>query len=165
VRLDWSPGAKHQLFFRGNLQGDTLLDILQFPGQLPSHSERDNTKGLGVGETWTITNNLINDFRYGYIRQAFSHSGLDCGAYVITDRTLSSPTAPASASIAPCWCNPASSSSRYDMTSSDRIVFIGLRIVVLALLRQPVWGGRSRDCVTHSEMREDDLIRAQHRIH
>ena len=93
VRLDWSPSAKHQFFFRGNLQDDTLLDILQFPGQPPSHSERDNTKGLGVGETWTITNDLINDFRYGYIRQAFSHSGLDCGAYVVTDRTLSSPTA------------------------------------------------------------------------
>lgn len=93
VRLDWSPTSHHQLFFRGNLQDDTLLDVIQFPGQPPSHNDRDNTKGLGVGETWTITNNLINDFRYGYIRQGYSNAGNGCGSYVQTLRTVSSPTA------------------------------------------------------------------------
>lgn len=93
MRLDWSPVSHHQLFFRGNLQDDTLLDVLQFPGQPPSHRERDNTKGLAAGDAWTITNNLINDFRYGYIRQGYSNAGLDCGAYVQTLRTVSSPTA------------------------------------------------------------------------
>ena len=93
ARLDWSPTSHHQLFFRGNLQDDTLLDVVQFPGQPASHNDRDNTKGLGAGDAWTITNNLINDFRYGYIRQGFANSGLDCGAYIQTLRTVSSPTA------------------------------------------------------------------------
>lgn len=93
VRLDWAPTSHHQLFFRGNLQDDTILDVVQFPGQPPSHTTRDNTKGLAVGDTWTITNNLVNDLRYGYTRQGNSRAGLDCGSYVQTLRTVSAPTA------------------------------------------------------------------------
>jgi hypothetical protein len=93
VRLDWDPVPHHQLFFRGNLQDDTTDDVVQFPGQPPSYVTRDNTKGLGAGDIWEITNNLINDFRYGYVRQGYSQAGNSCGAYVITDRTLSNPTA------------------------------------------------------------------------
>ncbi|HYK34872.1 TonB-dependent receptor [Alloacidobacterium sp.] len=93
ARLDWAPTSRHQLFFRGNLQDDTTSDIVWFPGQPPSHTTRDNTKGLAAGDTWTITNNLVNDLRYGYIRQGFSKAGIDCGSYVQTLRTVSSPTA------------------------------------------------------------------------
>ena len=93
VRLDWDPVPHHQLFFRGNLQDDTTDDVVQFPGQPPSFVIRDNTKGLGAGDTWELTNNLVNDFRYGYIRQGYSQAGTDCGAYVQFFRTLSPPTA------------------------------------------------------------------------
>ncbi len=93
VRLDWDPVSHHQLFFRGNLQDDTTEDPVQFPGQPPTYVVRDNTKGLGAGDTWEITNNLVNDFRYGYIRQGYSQAGADCGAYVEFFRTLSTPTA------------------------------------------------------------------------
>ncbi|MFZ0517683.1 MAG: carboxypeptidase-like regulatory domain-containing protein [Acidobacteriaceae bacterium] len=93
ARLDWNPVAHHQLFFRGNLQDDTTDDPVQFPGQPPSYVVRDNSKGLGTGDTWEITNNLVNDFRYGYIRQGYSQAGTDCGAYVQFFRTLSTPTA------------------------------------------------------------------------
>ncbi|MGC2637369.1 MAG: carboxypeptidase-like regulatory domain-containing protein [Acidobacteriaceae bacterium] len=93
ARLDWDPTSHQQLFFRGNLQDDTTDDPIWFPGQPPEYTTRDNTKGLGAGDTWEITNNLVNDFRYGYIRQGFSQSGTDCGAYVTSFRTLSSPTA------------------------------------------------------------------------
>ena len=93
IRLDWDPVPHHQLFFRGNLQDDTTEDPVQFPGQPPSYVIRDNSKGLGVGDTWEITNNLVNDFRYGYIRQGYSQAGADCGAYVQFFRTLSTPTA------------------------------------------------------------------------
>ncbi|MGO8720877.1 MAG: carboxypeptidase regulatory-like domain-containing protein [Acidobacteriaceae bacterium] len=93
ARLDWDPVPHHQLFFRGNLQDDTTDDPVWFPGQPPEYVVRDNTKGLAAGDTWEVTNNLVNDFRYGYIRQGFSQSGTDCGAYVEFFRTLSTPTA------------------------------------------------------------------------
>ena len=93
VRLDWDPVPHHQLFFRGDLQDDTTEDPVQFPGQPPSYVIRDNSKGLGAGDTWEITNNLVNDFRYGYIRQGYSQVGTGCGAYVQFFRTLSTPTA------------------------------------------------------------------------
>ena len=82
VRLDWDPVPHHQLFVRGNLQDDTTDDPIQFPGQPPTYVIRDNSKGIGAGDTWKITNNLVNDFRYGYIRQGYSQAGTGCGAYV-----------------------------------------------------------------------------------
>lgn len=93
ARLDWNPVTHHQLFFRGNLQDDTTDDPVWFPGQPPQYVLRDNSKGLAAGDTWEITNNLVNDFRYGYIRQGYSLSGTDCGAYVQFFRTLATPTA------------------------------------------------------------------------
>jgi hypothetical protein len=93
VRLDWNPAQKQQLFFRGNLQDDTTDDPVWFPGQPPEYTVRDNTKGLAAGDTWEITNHLVNDFRYGYIRQGYAQAGTDCGAYVTSFRTLSRPTA------------------------------------------------------------------------
>ena len=93
VRLDWNPVQRHQLFFRGNLQDDTTDAAEWFPNQPPQYLTRDNTKGLGAGDTWEITNNLVNDFRYGFIRQGYSQAGTGCGAYVTSFRTLSTPTA------------------------------------------------------------------------
>jgi hypothetical protein len=91
VRLDWDPTARHRLFVRGNLQDDTTAGILQFPGQPPSYLLKDNTKGIAAGDTWTISNSLINDFRYGYVRQGYSNAGQDCGPYVIL-QYMSQPT-------------------------------------------------------------------------
>jgi len=82
ARLDWYATPRHRLFVRGNLQDDTTADVLQYPGQTPSYLTKDNSKGITAGDTWTITNNLINDFRYGYVRQGYSKAGQDCGAYV-----------------------------------------------------------------------------------
>lgn len=94
ARIDWNPVSRHQLFVRGNLQDDTTNGALQYPGQPPSTVLRDNTKGIAAGDTWEITNNLVNDFRYGYTRQGYSDAGQGCGAYV-TFRFLSQPTAEA----------------------------------------------------------------------
>ncbi len=92
VRLDWDPVPHHQLFVRGNLQDDTTTDPVQFPGQPATYVIRDNSKGIGAGDTWEITNNLVNDFRYGYVRQGYSKSGSGCGSYVYFFRTLSTLT-------------------------------------------------------------------------
>lgn len=89
VRLDYVPSDKHRVFVRGNLQKDTGSNLpafdksIQFPGQPPSVVTEDNSKGLTAGDTWTITPNLVNDIRYGYVRQGFSNRGIGTGDYVV----------------------------------------------------------------------------------
>ncbi len=92
AKLDWLPTSQHRLFVRGNLQKDNQAGVLQFPGQAPSTTFKDNSKGLAGGDTWTIHNNLINDVRYGYIRQGYSNRGVGAGDYV-SFRFLSDPVA------------------------------------------------------------------------
>jgi hypothetical protein len=92
AKFDWLPSGKHHLFARGNLQKDNQAGILQFPGQPPSTFLKDNSKGLAGGDTWSITNNLVNDLRYGYIRQGYSNRGAGQGDY-ITFRFVADPVA------------------------------------------------------------------------
>ncbi len=82
VKIDWNPSDKHRLFARGNLQKDTTGGVEQFPGQGPSSELTDNSKGMTFGETWTISPSLVNDVRYGYVRQGYGQSGLGTGDYV-----------------------------------------------------------------------------------
>ncbi len=82
VRLDYTPSSKHRIFVRGNLQKDTTGNTEQFPGQGPSSVLIDNTKGLTAGDTWTISSALVNDLRYGFIRQGYGQSGVGSGDYV-----------------------------------------------------------------------------------
>jgi Carboxypeptidase regulatory-like domain/TonB dependent receptor len=82
IKLDYEPNQRHRLFVRGNLQKDTQRGALNFPGQPPSTSFEDNTKGLAAGDSWTISSNIINDLRYGYIRQGYSTRGIGSGDYV-----------------------------------------------------------------------------------
>ena len=98
VRLDWTPSTKHHIFGRGGLQKDTLAGTEQFPGQPASSVLVDNSKGLIFGDTWTVTPSIVNDIRYGYIRQGYSRSGVGTGDYV-DFRFLSSPTAETRATI------------------------------------------------------------------
>jgi hypothetical protein len=91
-RIDYNPSAAHRIFARGNLQDDTYAGTEQFPGQGPATETEDNSKGFTVGHTWTISSNLVNDVRYGYIRQAFSNRGVGVGDYV-DFRFLSTETA------------------------------------------------------------------------
>ena len=82
ARLDYTPNDRHRIFIRGNLQKDTVLEPEQFPGQGPSSTDKSNNKGIVGGDTWTLTPNLINDVRYGYIRQGNSFTGVGTGDYV-----------------------------------------------------------------------------------
>jgi len=82
AKIDYIPSEKHHLFWRGNLQKDTTAAVEQFPGQGPSSVYEDNTKGFTVGDTWIVTPSIVNDIRYGYIRQANSNRGVGAGDYV-----------------------------------------------------------------------------------
>jgi len=82
VRFDWVPSDKQRIFVRGNLQDDATSYPEQFPGQPAASALIDNSKGLTGGETWTISSRLINDIRYGYIRQGYKKSGQGKGEYI-----------------------------------------------------------------------------------
>ncbi len=82
LKLDYTPNDNQHLFVRGNLQKDTQLGVLNLPGQPPSTDLEDNTKGISAGYTWSLTPNLVNDLRYGYIRQGYGLRGIGIGDYV-----------------------------------------------------------------------------------
>src|SRR6202167_1656038 len=83
LKLDYAINDKHHLFVRGNLQKDTQAGVLDFPGDPPSSDLRDNSKGIAAGETWSINPHIVNDIRYGYIRQGYSNRGTGQGDYVL----------------------------------------------------------------------------------
>jgi hypothetical protein len=88
VKLDYNITANgnHRLFIRGNLQNDNFAglgtDGPQFPGDPSNVTNYSNNKGLAVGYTAILRNNLINNFRYGFIREGFDSVGLQNSQYV-----------------------------------------------------------------------------------
>lgn len=79
AKIDYNLSPSQHLFFRGNLQKDTLAGTENLPGQPPSTIHEDNTKGFAVGHTWTPSSNIVNDIRYGLIRQGYSTVGAGTG--------------------------------------------------------------------------------------
>ncbi|HXY03764.1 MAG TPA: carboxypeptidase-like regulatory domain-containing protein [Terriglobales bacterium] len=77
AKLDYNLTANgtHRLFFRGNLQNDRTLDAPQFPGEPPSQVLHTNSKGLGAGYTAVLSPRLVNNFRYGFVRQGLGDTG------------------------------------------------------------------------------------------
>ncbi len=82
LKLDYVPNSKNHIFVRGNLQKDTASGAENLPGQPASTYYDDNTKGLAAGYTWLPTPNIVNDVRYGYVRQGYQNSGIGSGEYV-----------------------------------------------------------------------------------
>jgi hypothetical protein len=82
AKFDYQLNDHHHFFVRGNLQKDTTAGVLQYPGQLASSFTTDNTKGLATGWDWTLNARMINDLRYGYVRQGNADRGIGQGDYV-----------------------------------------------------------------------------------
>ena len=85
VKLDYNltSNGSHHLFLRGNLQNDHVTTSgSQFPGQPPNEISTSNNKGVAVGYTAVISNSLINNFRYGYIREGLGQAGLQTQGYI-----------------------------------------------------------------------------------
>ncbi len=74
AKLDYNLNSKQQLFVRGNYQYDNTAGVSAFPGTPPT-SLWSHPTGFVAGHNWTISNNKINNFRYGFTRQAFSTQG------------------------------------------------------------------------------------------
>ncbi len=97
AKLDYNITAdgKHKLFVRGILNNDNEADRTssstlsitgnggeQFPGQQQQTVLRDNNKGLSAGYTATLSNTLINNFHFGFVRQGLDEAGLQTQHYV-----------------------------------------------------------------------------------
>jgi hypothetical protein len=83
-RLDWKVTAdgKHMIFWRGNIQADNEPGGPQFPGAPASTTLYTGNKGFGVGYTYLISSNLVNNLTFGLTRQSYSTGGLLSGPYV-----------------------------------------------------------------------------------
>ena len=75
AKVDYQLSNGQRLFVRGNLQGDRISQAPVFRGDPASASLVSTSKGVAVGHTWTISSTLINNFRYGYIRQSLNNVG------------------------------------------------------------------------------------------
>ena len=82
VKLDYNATSRQRIFARGNLESDNLTGVVTYPGANPGTKNFSNNKGLAVGHTWMLTNNLVNNLRYGYIREGFANRGQLTGDYV-----------------------------------------------------------------------------------
>jgi len=79
ARIDYVLNNKQKLFFRGNLQKDTTAGVENMTGQPPDSMTEDNSKGLAIGHTWTPTQNIVNDLRYGFTRKGNGDRGYGTG--------------------------------------------------------------------------------------
>ena len=77
LKLDYNvtQNGNHRLFVRGNLQNDRELFAAEFPGLPPSQIMRNNSKGIAVGYTAVLSDRLINNLRYAFIRQGIETAG------------------------------------------------------------------------------------------
>ncbi|HUH62191.1 MAG TPA: carboxypeptidase-like regulatory domain-containing protein [Terracidiphilus sp.] len=84
-RIDWNvtSNAKHTVFWRGNLQNDNEPSPPAFPGQPPQQTALTNNKGFAAGYTYLISNNMVNDFRYGLTREGVDIAGAANQPYIL----------------------------------------------------------------------------------
>ncbi|MFN7927566.1 MAG: carboxypeptidase-like regulatory domain-containing protein [Blastocatellia bacterium] len=73
-RFDFVPTQQHNVSVRLNYQNDTEALSSAF-SDTPSRVVWRQPKGIALGEAWTISNSLVNNFRYGLTRAAFTQGG------------------------------------------------------------------------------------------
>jgi hypothetical protein len=80
VKLDYklTQDGNHSLFLKGHLQNfreSSTFTVPQFPGLPPNLFDTDNSKGIFVGYTALFSSTLVNNLRYGFIRQGQGSTG------------------------------------------------------------------------------------------
>ncbi|MGA8234819.1 MAG: TonB-dependent receptor [Candidatus Acidiferrales bacterium] len=90
-RVDWhiSQSGSETLFWRGQTQNDNQPQPQQFPGQPAANTLLDGSKGSTVGLTSLFSPTLINDFHWGFIRQAGTNAGDSLQPEAILDNLTS----------------------------------------------------------------------------
>lgn len=90
-RFDFNLTPKQQLFVRTNVIYDLTSLAPQFP-DTPRPAVWSHPWGVAVGHTWTISSRMVNNFHYGYTREAFTQQG-DSAENAISFRFIFSPLA------------------------------------------------------------------------
>ncbi len=85
AKIDYNitQNGNHRLFVRGGMNGDKSDNAPQFPGQPANISQVTVAKGLAAGYTAVLSPSLINNFHYGFVRQAVGQIGAGNVTYVI----------------------------------------------------------------------------------
>jgi len=78
LRLDYAMTPKQNVFLRLNYINDNQALAQAYPDTL-TPQVWSHPRGIAAGHTWTIGNNWVNNFRYGYTRQAFTQGGDSTG--------------------------------------------------------------------------------------
>jgi len=83
LKLDYklTQSGNHSMFVKGHLQNFRNAAAPQFPGQPANDIFTDNSKGIFVGYTALLRPTLINNLRYGFIRQGIGDRGLSATDY------------------------------------------------------------------------------------
>jgi hypothetical protein len=86
AKVDLNLTHNQTLFVRANVIHDHISDStdltnLQWLPDNPVPLRWSHPWGLGVGHTWTISNNLISNFHYGLTRQSYTQTGDTPGNY------------------------------------------------------------------------------------
>lgn len=74
ARFDYILNDTQSLTFRGNYQQDKSTIVQYLPDTI-SPEFWSHPYGFGVSHNWTVSNNKVNNFRYGLTRQAFTSGG------------------------------------------------------------------------------------------
>ena len=87
TRLDYhiTSNGSESLFVRGETQNFKEPGQQQFPGQGPATNLLDDSKGITIGLTSLLNPRLINDFRWGFVRQGQKYGGTSTNPAVLLD--------------------------------------------------------------------------------
>lgn len=87
TRLDYhiTSSGSETLFARGGTQNFNEPGQQQFPGQSAAKTILDDSKGFTIGLTSLLNPKLINDFRWGFIRQGGQTAGSSFNPAVLLD--------------------------------------------------------------------------------
>ena len=90
-RFDFNVTSRQTLFVRMNHQIDKLGLAPMLPDSPVAPTIWNHPMGVAIGHTWTISNHLVNNFKYGRTRLAFSQIG-DSDVNQVSFRFVFSPT-------------------------------------------------------------------------
>jgi len=74
LRFDWNATGKQSVFVRLAKIYDLTGQASAFP-DTPAPNNWSHPSGVAVGHNWTVNPKIVNNFRYGVTRQAFSQLG------------------------------------------------------------------------------------------
>ena len=74
TRLDGKINDSQDVFFRYQYQFDNSTAVSRFP-DTPTPNTWSHPWGIAAGHTWTVNNNTVNKFTYGFTRDAFTQGG------------------------------------------------------------------------------------------